>query len=387
LDQSEARRKGTTRDAIRSEAPQGGAGDTQGGRPLVSIVLPAFNEAAIFEQNLETLCVYLKTLEDRYRFEIVVVNDGSTDATGELADAAARRWHNVRVLHHPTNFGLGQALKFGFRNSRGDYIVVMDIDLSYSPDHIERLLAKIRETKAKVVLASPYVEGGTIASVPWLRRVLSIGANRFLSQFARDRFRTLVPRGRLSTLTGMVRAYDGRFLRGLSPRSISMEINPEIVYKAMLLRARIEEVPARLDWELQNAKRGKRRSSMRILAQTLSVLLSGFIFRPFMFFILPGAAMLLFSMYCNAWMFIHFFRQYDRLRQYDWFMDRASFAVAAAYEQFPHTFTVGLLSLMLAIQLIGLGIMAMQNKKYFDEIFYLVSVVYRQGLESDGPAD
>jgi hypothetical protein len=136
--------------------------------------------------------------------------------------------------------------------------------------------------------------------VPWLRRVLSVGANRFLSLFARERYRSLVPRGRLSTLTGMVRAYDGRFLRGLSPRSISMEINPEIVYKAMLLRARIEEVPARLDWRLQNAKRGQRKSSMRILGHSLSVLLSGFVFRPFMFFILPGLALLSFAAYCNA---------------------------------------------------------------------------------------
>jgi glycosyltransferase involved in cell wall biosynthesis len=375
----------TTPEPSRTVSDQAAPGAS--GRPLVSIVLPAYNEAAIFEQNIATLVAYLQTLEDRYRFEIVVVDDGSTDATGELAEAAARRWRQIRVLHHPSNFGLGQALKFGFRHCRGDYVVVLDIDLSYSPDHVERLLEKIRATRAKIVLASPYVEGGTIASVPWLRRVLSVGANRFLSLFARERYRSLVPRGRLSTLTGMVRAYDGRFLRGLSPRSISMEINPEIVYKAMLLRARIEEVPARLDWRLQNAKRGQRKSSMRILGHSLSVLLSGFVFRPFMFFILPGLALLCFAAYCNVWMFIHFFREYARLTQYTWFMDRASYSVAAAFEQFPHTFTVGLLSLMLAIQLIGLGILAMQNKKYFDEIFYMASVVYRQGLDEAEKAD
>jgi len=350
-------------------------------RPLVSVVLPAFNEAAILEANLASLRTYLRTLEDRYRFEIVMVNDGSLDKTGAIADSAARDHDEIRVLHHPANFGLGQALKFAFNHCEGDYVVVMDIDLSYSPDHIGRMLDRMVQTHAKVVLASPYVEGGSLANVPWLRRVLSVGANRFLSLFARDRHRTLVPRGRLSTLTGMVRAYDGRFLRGLSPRSIGMEINPEIIYKSMLLRARIEEIPARLDWELQNAKGVKRRSSMKLLQQILAVLLSGFIFRPFMFFILPGAALLTFALYCNVWMFIHFFRQYARLTQYTWFMDRASWSVAAAYAAFPHTFIVGLLSLMLAVQLIGLGVMAMQNKKYFEELFYMVSMVYRQGLQ------
>ena len=352
-------------------------------RPLVSVVLPAYNEAGILETNLATLREYLKTLAARYRFEILIVNDGSRDATGRIADEAAQSVDEIRVLHHPSNFGLGQTLKFAFNHCAGDYVVVLDIDLSYSPDHIGLMLDRLETTHAKVVLASPYVEGGVIANVPWLRRVLSINANRFLSLFARDRYRTLVPRGRLSTLTGMVRAYDGRFLRGLSPRSIGMEINPEIIYKAMLLRARIEEVPARLDWQLQNAKGVRRSSSMKILQQVLAVLLSGFIFRPFMFFILPGVALMVFALYCNVWMFIHFFRNSLRLTEYTWFMDRASYAVAAAYAAFPHTFIVGLLSLMLAVQLLGLGIMAMQSKKYFDELFYLVSMVYRQGLGTD----
>jgi glycosyltransferase involved in cell wall biosynthesis len=350
-------------------------------RPLVSLVLPAYNEAAVLGPNLKTLCAYMEGLEGQYRWEIVLVNDGSKDETGLIAEEAARGRANIHVLHHPSNFGLGQALKFGFNHSRGDYVVVMDIDLSYAPETIGRLLQKIRETKAKLVLASPYVEGGSIANVPWLRRIFSIGANRFLALFARDRFRQLVARGRLSTLTGMVRAYDGRFLRGLNLRSMSMEINPEAIYKAMLLRAKIEEIPARLDWRLQNAGGAKRKSSMKVLQHMLSVLLSGFIFRPFMFFILPGVALGLFAAYTIVWMFIHFFRQFSVLTQYSWVMDRASYALAEAYARFPHTFIVGLLSLMLSIQLLGLGILAMQNKKYFEEIFYLLSMVYRQGQD------
>jgi glycosyltransferase involved in cell wall biosynthesis len=352
-------------------------------RPMVSLVLPCYNEAAVLRANLETLCVYMDGLKDQYRCEIIVINDGSRDETGAIAEEAARARSHIRVLHHPSNFGLGQALKFGFHHARGDYVVVMDIDLSYAPETIGRMLQKIRETRAKLVLASPYVEGGAIANVPWLRRVFSVGANWFLALFARDRFRQLVARGRLSTLTGMVRCYDGRFLRGLNLRSMSMEINPEAIYKAMLLRAKIEEIPARLDWRLQTSGGVKRKSSMKVLQHMLSVLLSGFIFRPFMFFVLPGVALSVFALYTIVWMFIHFFRQFGELTQYTWVMDRASFAVAAAYAQFPHTFIVGLLSLMLSVQLLGLGILAMQNKKYFEEIFYLVSMVYRQGLDSE----
>ena len=81
--------------------------------PLVSLLLPAYNEAAVVEKNLATLCEYMQSLEDEYRWEIVIVNDGSKDNTGELIEAFARARKGVRVVHHPTNFGLGQALKTG----------------------------------------------------------------------------------------------------------------------------------------------------------------------------------------------------------------------------------------------------------------------------------
>src|SRR5690606_10740249 len=119
--------------------------------PLVSIILPAFNEAAILEQNIVVIEEYLRSIESRYRFEIMIINDGSSDGTGEIAEELASRFPNLRVLHHPTNFGLGQAFKTGFSESRGDYVVTMDVDLSYSPDHIGAMLDKIVTTRAKLV--------------------------------------------------------------------------------------------------------------------------------------------------------------------------------------------------------------------------------------------
>lgn len=337
-------------------------------RPLVSLVVPAYNEAAILERNLKTLCRYLKSIEDEFRWEIVLIDDGSTDETGALAESFAKTITNIRVLHHARNFGLGQALKTAFAHCQGDYIVTLDIDLSYSPDHIHRLLTQIRKSGAKVTVASPYMNGGKTSNVPWLRRKLSKWANRFLS---------LTAKGNVSTLTGMVRAYDASFLKSLNLKSVGMEINPEIVYKAMILRAQVEEVPAHLDWHLQKADSGRRKSSMRMLRQTMAVLLSGFLFRPVMFFLVPGMALLLFAIYVNSWMFIHFFNHYQNLSQYTWLPDRASNAVAAAYTQAPHTFIVGGLASMLAIQLISLGILALQSKSYFEEIFHLGTTIYK----------
>jgi glycosyltransferase involved in cell wall biosynthesis len=337
-------------------------------RPLVSLVVPAYNESAVLERNLNTLCRYLQLLENEFRWEIVLINDGSTDETGPLAEAFARKVNNIRVLHHARNFGLGQALKTAFACCQGDFIVTMDIDLSYSPDHIHALLTQMRKSGAKITVASPYMNGGKTSNVPWLRRKLSKWANRFLA---------LAAKGDVSTLTGMVRAYDADFLKSLNLKSVGMEINPEIVYKAMILRAQVEEVPAHLDWHLQNTEGTKRRSSMRMLRHTLAVLLSGFLFRPVMFFLVPGLALLFLAIYVNSWMFIHFFNHYESLAQYTWFPDRASNAVAAAYVQAPHTFIVGGLASMLAIQLISLGILALQSKSYFEEIFHLGTTIYK----------
>lgn len=336
-------------------------------RPLVSVIIPAFNEATMLWSTLTAVCRFMESLQDRYRWEVIVVNDGSADRTGELAEEFASSRSGVRIAHHPRNLGLGQALKTGFDCSRGEYVVVLDSDLSYSPNHIERLLDQIRQNRAKIVVASPYAEGGSVSHVPWLRRVMSAWANRFLSSVARCS---------LSTVTGMVRVYDGPFIRTLNLRSIGMEVSPEIIYKGLLLRAQVEEIPAHLDWKLQRTVGSRRTSSMKVMSHIVSTVFSGFIFRPFIFFLLPGLSLLTLALYTNTWMFIHFYEAYRTLTQYDWFLSRASVAVAQAYQAFPHTFIVAGLSSMLAIQLISLGVLSLQSKQYFEEVFHLGSTIY-----------
>jgi glycosyltransferase involved in cell wall biosynthesis len=339
-------------------------------RPFVSVLVPGYNEEAVVECNLQILCDHMRALEDRYRWEIVFVDDGSTDRTAGLADRFALTHPNVRVFHHPVNFGLGQALKFGFTHCRGDYIVTLDIDLSYSPDHIERLLAQIRNSPAKIVVASPYMEGGRISNIPWLRRTLSIWANRFLS-FASE--------SKLSTLTGLTRVYDAQFIRSLNIRALGSELNSKILHQANVLQAKVEQIPGHLDWSVQQG--AGRTSSMKIARQTRAVLVSGFLFRPVMFFIAPGILLLLFSAYATTWAAIHTYTNAQTLAlagDHD-----LTDAVAAAFRQAPHVFFLGGIALVLAMQFLSLGILAMQNKSYFDELFFLTSAVYRELRDPD----
>lgn len=352
-------------------------------QPFVSLVVPAYNEATLIESTLQKLCDYMRELETGYRWEIVLINDGSTDGTGDIVEQFARLHPQVRVFHHITNFGLGQAFKFAFRQCRGDYILTLDADLSYSVDHIRSLLDKITKTRAKIVVASPYMKGGKISDIPWLRRILSIWANRFLSFAAK---------GRLSTLTSMVRVYDGQFLRALNLRSTGMSIMPEIIHKSMMLNARIEEIPAHLDWgAVERGKpkdeRPKRRSSMRIQRHIFATILSGFIFRPVMYFIIPGLILMVFALWMSGWAFNHYYSYYTELTQYNSFLVRSSAALEMSFDRHTHTFVIGLLALMLAIQLISLGVLALQSKSYFEELFYLGSSIYRSSNERNGITD
>lgn len=333
--------------------------------PTVSVVVPAYNEAMILMDSLTRLHDYLDTISDRYIWELVVVNDGSTDETGDIANAFAARHPNVRVLHHRVNFNLGQALRFAFNNCNTDYVVTIDCDLSYSPDHIERLLAALSDGHAKIALASPYMRGGSTVGIPWHRRILSKTANQFLSTLSG---------GSVSTLTGMVRAYDRPFLQSLDLKAMGVDINAEIVYKAQVLGARVAEVPAHLDWASVNERAPGRQSKMQLRKGTASYLFSGFMFRPVLFFLIPGLLLLAVSLYQLGWIAINTLDTWNGLG-----VGPSTFseAVADTYSERPHAFVVGGVTLLLSIQLMSIGVLASQSKRYFEELFHLATTIYR----------
>ena len=353
----------------------------------LTVLVPAFNEERILAANMDRLRTYLSTLEPAYRWEILIIDDGSSDRTGPIADEFAAGHPEIRVLHAPFNLRLGHALRFGFHNTSSDVVVVLDADLSYAPEHIGTMLEKMRTTRARIVIASPYRAGGRVVRVPALRRILSRWANRFLCLMASKDFFS----DKLTNITGMVRAYDGDFIRGLSLWAMDVDINAEIINKAKILRARIAEIPAVLDWSAAKPA-GRRRGAGRfhISKTVLQSLVSGFMFRPFLFFIAPGLALLALSLYPLAWVVIHTAQAYRGLSASGFGFDgRLSEAIGQAFRLAPHAFIVGGVALLVAIHLISLGLLALQKKRYFVELFYMGSMFGRNkgGAESVFPGD
>ena len=326
---------------------------------LISIVLPCYNEEVILEKNLNIVIEYLHNL--KYRSEIIIINDGSKDDTGKIADEFERKHDSLRVIHHPTNLNLGNALKTGFKNSKGHIIVVLDIDLSYSVDHIGKMVEKLIETSSDIVIASPYMPGGKVTDVPFTRKMMSRWVNRFMRIAAQDKFHTY---------TGMVRAYRTNFIKTVNLKTKDYEINPEILYKGMILRARMIEIPAHLDWTEQNKYKGKRTSSIRMLRGLFSGIMSSFIFRPYVFFLAIGSILMLLSMYELVWLL------YDTLAHLSSTQPigtERSFSISLAlqFRKNPQTFMVGGVTFLAAIQFLSLGFVSLQNKRYFEELFHL----------------
>lgn len=244
----------------------------------VTVIVPVYNEGPQLGASLVSLADYLE-MHTSYAFSYVIVDDGSTDESHEIADVFARYRRNVTLVTHERNHGLGRAIRSALPHVNGDYTIVMDADLSYGPPVAMALLETAERENADVVLASPYMRGGRVLNVPFLRRLLSREANRILS---------LATKGHYATLTCMVRAYRTSLLKALTYRFDGMESSAELLLNALRMHARVAEIPATLTWtEERRLSRGcvRIRSSMQRIWNTMRL---AFAHRPALWLVVPG---------------------------------------------------------------------------------------------------
>lgn len=140
--------------------------------PTVSILIPAHNEELVIEDTLQAM-VQLHYPKDK--LEVILINDCSTDKTGQIADAYAKRYPFIQVVHTQPPFGgkgKSAALNHGFRRSTGDIIVVYDADNTPEPDAVSNLvLALLKDKKAGVVVGKFRVIN---ARKNWLTRFINV---------------------------------------------------------------------------------------------------------------------------------------------------------------------------------------------------------------------
>jgi dolichol-phosphate mannosyltransferase len=198
----------------------------------VLVIVPTYNEV----ENLERVLARLHASVPEAH--ALVVDDGSPDGTGHLADRLAAREPRVHVLHRTAKAGLGRAYVAGFRWAREhgyDVLVEMDADGSHPPEQLPRLLAALAD--ADLVLGSRYVEGGRVEDWPAHRLLLSRVGNRY------TRWALRLP---LRDATGGFRAARAGLIDRLPFDEVASEgycFQVDWAWRAVRSGARVAEVP------------------------------------------------------------------------------------------------------------------------------------------------
>jgi dolichol-phosphate mannosyltransferase len=224
------------------------------------LILPTYNEA----ENIESIVTAAAAVLDRASragFRVLVVDDGSPDGTGEIAEQMAAEHDWLQVLHRAEKNGIGPAYLAGFGHAleRGaGYVMEMDSDFSHDPADLARLLQAIY-SGADLALGSRYVPGGGVEDWSLLRRFISEGGSTYarwvLGLSVRD-------------LTGGFKCFRREVLEAIhfdSVRSRGYAFQVELTYRAVRAGFRVVEVPI----IFRDREHGQSKMSWRIAAEAM----------------------------------------------------------------------------------------------------------------------
>lgn len=201
------------------------------------IVMPTYNEA----MNIDAIVRAASAELERFApgdHRILIVDDGSPDGTGEIADRLARELGDVEVLHRTQKAGLGHAYLAGFAHALAggaEFVCEMDADFSHDPRYLPELLGAAND--ADLVLGSRYVDGGGVRNWGMLRRVVSRGGGLYARAILGVN---------VHDLTGGFKCIRREVLEAIDLPSVRAEgyvFQVEVTYRAVLAGFRVREVP------------------------------------------------------------------------------------------------------------------------------------------------
>jgi glycosyltransferase involved in cell wall biosynthesis len=211
---------------------------------MLSILMPVYNERArVREAIAQVLATELPT-----ELELVVVDDGSTDGSGELIREAADDGR-VRTVAHPYNQGKGAAIRTALEHARGDYATIFDADLEYDPADMALLLPPLQDGRANACFGVRAFDGYTSHSFLYVlgNRGVTLACNVLFNVYLHD----------IMTCHKMMRT---DLFRSLDLRSAGFAIEPEIAARLVQRGERIYEVP--VQYRARASEEGKKLTSV-----------------------------------------------------------------------------------------------------------------------------
>jgi len=198
------------------------------GRKCLSVVVPAFNEGRTLRRIIEKL-VSLSNL-----YEVIIVDDCSTDQTQEVAAELVKRFDFVRCVRHEKNLGKTGALRTGFALSSGEIVIVQDADLEYDPAEIPEVIRPILEGFADVVYGSRFMVKRA-ARVLYFYHYLANKALTFLSNSLTNL--------NITDVETCYKAFRGDIIRNMNIISSGFGFEIEVTAKMAKLNCVLYEVP------------------------------------------------------------------------------------------------------------------------------------------------
>lgn len=193
----------------------------------LSVVMPVYNERGTVKEMIE------KVLAVDIVKELIIVDDHSRDGTREILKAFSST-PNIKLLFHERNRGKGAALKTGFKEVKGDVVVIQDADLEYEPEEFKEMIAPIQKGKADVVYGSRLTFAKPQRAYMFWHRV----GNKLVTLFAGVLYNTT-----LTDIETCYKMFRADLLNGLEIQSNGFEIEPELTAKLLKKKLRIYEVP------------------------------------------------------------------------------------------------------------------------------------------------
>jgi dolichol-phosphate mannosyltransferase len=213
----------------------------------LSVVIPAYNEEKTIAKCVEEL---RHTLRDKHhlQYEIIVVNDNSTDATQEMVQAEMKCDPAIRMVTRTPPGGFGRAVRSGLEAVQGDIVVIYMADLSDDPEDVVAYYHKLREGY-DCVFGSRFIKGSQVANYPRLKLVINRIVNRSIQILFWTRF---------NDLTNAFKAYRTSVIRECGPyRSSHFNITLEMSLGALIRGYHIAQLPIRWygrTWGISNLK-------------------------------------------------------------------------------------------------------------------------------------
>ncbi len=192
--------------------------------PLISVVVPVYNEAKTIKQIIE------KIQSVNIDKEIIIIDNSSTDDTHKILRGLA--YDNLKIIYHSSNRGKGASCRTGIDNSNGEYIVIQDADLEYDPNDYLRLYEALKDDKADMVLGARFFKG-------YHGLLLHRLGNRFLTSTLNFLFGS-----KLNDYATCYKMARREAFNRLGLQATGFDIEVEIICKALRSGFRIKEVHA-----------------------------------------------------------------------------------------------------------------------------------------------